>query len=483
MYGGLPKGSTTKHSPLDCDHEQSNNRISSFSHIFLVLCPGLLQFQMATMESVVKSFKGSLFSGLEPHEEWNSLAPMTTERFQFGAVALDDGYRILAVGGYHTGACVRLKSVEVYDSRTNKWTSEGWPDLNVARGSCAVTLCNCKVYVVGGTDAHGKHIDSQSIECLDLHSLPLEWKVLECRLSIARCACCAVGVGKFVYVMGGENMYKSLDSVEILDTETGLISEGPSLTTPRNGAGAALVDNAIWVIGGSIISHNDWEHDEHLSTVESIKFDPRTGRLLKSSWAQCPARMSTSRGRYGQFLAVATIGQCLVVTGGGGYRDRSVEILNAESQEWWDLPNMIIGLNGGMAVALGNSCIVVLGFSRGGEHTVESLSFTQASSKVPSLAHLSELAIMERLPEFGSVTTLLDWAEDHNAVHLKKACLALIAEHSDAEKRQKQEDSERVRRQVSNYRILYINSSSTSHIFLVLCRGFCCNFRWRRWSR
>jgi hypothetical protein len=35
---------------------------------------------------------------------------------------------------------------------------------------------------------------------------------------------------------------------------------------------------------------------------------------------------------------------------------------------------------------------------------------------------------MERLPEFGSVTTLLDWAENHNAVHLKKTCLALIEE-------------------------------------------------------
>jgi hypothetical protein len=288
-----------------------------------------------------------------------------------------------------------------------------------------------------------------------LHSLPLEWKVLEHRLSIARYACCAIGVGKFIYVMGGQHL-DSLDSVEILDTETGMISEGPSLTTPRNGAGAALVDNAIWVVGGSIIYrdiYREWEDDEHLDTVESIKVAPGTGRLLESSWAQCPARMSTSRGRYGDFLGVATIGQCLVVMGGGGYGDRSVEILNTESQEWWDLPNMIIGLNGGTAVALGNSCIIVLGCIGlgGGEHTVESLSFTHASSKVPSLAHLSELAIMERfssskfpslaqlselavmerLPEFGSVTTLLDWAEEYDAVNLKNACLAFIEKHSD----------------------------------------------------
>jgi hypothetical protein len=101
-----------------------------------------------------------------------------------------------------------------------------------------------------------------------------------------------------------------------------------------------------------------------------------------------------------------TIGQCLVVVGGNGVADNPVESLNTERQGWWALPNLIINHQGGAVVTLENSCIVVLGGgSRGQEKDVELLSFMHASRKVPSLVYLSELAIMERLREFGSVNT------------------------------------------------------------------------------
>jgi hypothetical protein len=168
-----------------------------------------------------------------------------------------------------------------------------------------------------------------SIECLDLHSLPLEWKVLEHQLLIDRYDCCAVGVGKFVYVMGSRDLRRcisSFDLVEILDTEmTGLISEGSSLSMPQFAVGAALVDNTIWVVGGC--NNNDGV----LDTVESIMIDQVTGRLLESSWMQCPARMSKLQGWH---LSVAPIGQCLVVVGGSGFVQASlVEIFNTERQE------------------------------------------------------------------------------------------------------------------------------------------------------
>ena len=407
----------------------------------------LLQLKMATMASV-KSLKGSLLSGLEPQEEWTDLAPMTLQRYGFGAVALDDGYRILVVGGLSRKGH-HFNSVEVYDSRTNQWTSEGWPDLKVGREYFAATLCNNKVYVIGGyiCGYHGNEERLDSIECLNLHSLPLEWKLLEARLSMARSNKCAVAVGKFVYVMGGYNGVSNLDLVEILDTETGLISQGPSLTTPRRGARAALVDNAIWVVGGYRGEPGEDDYYRSLATtVESIKVVPGTGRLLESAWMLCPSSMSLSRG---YCPSVATIGQCLVVIGGhagsgDSYESKSVEIFNTSSQEWWDLPNTSYGRNYGVAVTLGDSRIVALGgnppYSNHDKNpedriTVESLSFTHASSKVPSLAHLSELALMEalmeRLPEYGCVNTMLDWAEEHNAVHLMKACLALLKENSE----------------------------------------------------
>jgi hypothetical protein len=120
---------------------------------------------------------------------------------------------------------------------------------------------------------------------------------------------------------------------------------------------------------------------------------------------------------------------------GGTELESAIEIFDTQRSEWWGLPSTNIGGFGGVAVTLEDSCVVAVdietitnpdGYPVGQENTIKSLSFTNASSKVPSLAHLSELAIMERLPEFGSATTLLDWAEEHNSVHLKKACLALI---------------------------------------------------------
>ena len=163
-----------------------------------------------------------------------------------------------------------------------------------------------------------------------------------------------------------------------------------------------------------MVGGRDDYHDKTntFGSIESIKVDPVTGRLLESSWTLCPARRSKETGEY---QPVVSIGPCLVIMGAKG-----VEMFNTERQESFDLPNLY---GGRAAVKLGNSCIVVMGSHATFFSVVNSLSFTHASSKVPSLAHLSELAIMERLPEFEDVTTLLDWAKKHNAVHLQKAIL------------------------------------------------------------
>lgn len=58
-----------------------------------------------------------------------------------------------------------------------------------------------------------------------------------------------VSLGK-IYVVGGSDGSKPLDSVEIYDTETNSWVAGPSLLTPRANCGLAVLSGALYAVGG-----------------------------------------------------------------------------------------------------------------------------------------------------------------------------------------------------------------------------------------
>ena len=252
-----------------------------------------------------------------PAPKWDQMVVthMNETRHGHATVKIDE-QRILVVGGRCglLGSINCLKSTEIYDSRTKKW--EKGPDLNEERTKHAATLCNGKVYVVGGEK---DYLAKDSIECLDLSTKNHNWEMMPVELSCCREGCAAVAIGTNVYIMGGHDEEMPVSSVDILDTVTGTIQKGPSMTTERYGCVAGVVKNTIYVVGGRDGNRNLLDTVDYLSVGND-------GNPTASTWKMCTATLSTAR----IFPAVAVIKDCLIVMGGGDTQYNSNSLKSAE---------------------------------------------------------------------------------------------------------------------------------------------------------
>ena len=159
---------------------------------------------------------------------WTALAPMPTARNNFTAAVVNG--IIYAIGGSVDNTAA-LTTVEAYDPASNSWTSKA--SMPTARWGVSLGAINGIIYAAGGYNPS--------------------------------CAC-GQGVSAF------ESYNPQTDSWTAL----------PSMPTPRSNASAAVVNNILYVIGGS-----DTTGSGSVPTVES--YNPAT-----NTWTTEPA-MPTSR--------------------------------------------------------------------------------------------------------------------------------------------------------------------------------------------
>jgi N-acetylneuraminic acid mutarotase len=108
-------------------------------------------------------------------------------------------------------------------------------------------MCNGKVYVFGGA-VGDRTLLTSTIECLDLSVSPLQWVVMEHRLVTPRTGCTSVVAGTQIYVLGGYSEDSDyLLTVEVLDTETGVVTPGPTMPRGRAHIGAMVDGNELYV--------------------------------------------------------------------------------------------------------------------------------------------------------------------------------------------------------------------------------------------
>ena len=139
-----------------------------------------------------------------------------------------------------------------------------------------------------------------------------------------------------------------LNAVELYEVQTNLWSPLPPLTTPRDGAAAASLQDLVMVVGGR----------GTYSTTDTAE----TWRLGSSQWEEEPARMKTARS----CCAAVSLQkyELIVVIGGRGsaYSElKSVEAFDLETREWRSLAPMNTPRMGCVAVPVGESKILVAG--------------------------------------------------------------------------------------------------------------------------
>ena len=166
--------------------------------------------------------------------------------------------------------------------------TETLPSMLQARSDhAAVIVGGNLLFVIGGYGPGG--IALNSIEVLDLND-PREWKQFPVNLEIARYGCSAVAIDEHeIYIIGGSGQAgQILNSVEILNTSTKTISQGPSMLESRTGFAAALIGDSIVVAGG-------WQGRSILSACEQLSI--RVGSDEEARRWQPLHSMTTERGQ------------------------------------------------------------------------------------------------------------------------------------------------------------------------------------------
>jgi len=173
---------------------------------------------------------------------WTSKTPMPTTRSSATAVGYNE--EIYLFGG--TNGDSELDVVEAYNPLTNGWRSV--TNMPVAMESVAVAVVHGQAYVFGW-DKLVRVYNFTTNTWTTAGETPT-------RRAFSYASAAPVVDGK-IYLIGGievesEQSYWLSDKVEIYDTATGHWSQGPSLPRPTGGHLCVVVDDSIYVIGGTI---------------------------------------------------------------------------------------------------------------------------------------------------------------------------------------------------------------------------------------
>ncbi len=243
-------------------------------------------------------------------------------RRQYAAVAALAG-KLYLIGGQRTDAGVvpgpATGAVEVYDPRTDSWSSAA--PLPTARMGLVAAVVNGKLYAIGGqTDGFSTSVTGV-VEIFD--PATGNWSPgppMRVPRSFAAGAALAVNVAGFleprIFVAGGRvgdvDALADFDAYDPVDNLWGAL---PFMPTPRRELAAAAAGGRFLAVGGYSGLVNQW-----VATVES--YDPVTG-----AWQ---SRTPMANARSG--LVAAVVGNRLLAAGGENV-ERALSVL-----EGVDLP-------------------------------------------------------------------------------------------------------------------------------------------------
>ena len=244
-------------------------------------------------------------------------------------VAWDESKAIITGGGnesFEGTDCVFMYNKETFETET-------LPSMLQARWHHAAVIVEANLFVIGG---YGRPdgISLNSIEFLDLNN-PREWKMFPASLEISRSDCSTVAVNEHeIYIMGGTSgINQLLDSVEILNTATKTISQGPSMLKKRDRFAAALVGDSIVVAGG-------WHFGQCSNACEQLSICVGASDEEARRWQPLHSNMNTDRvAHHG-----VSFGDCLVVVGGANRAAPSLkttEVWNRSTGTWTQLSTQL----------------------------------------------------------------------------------------------------------------------------------------------
>jgi Galactose oxidase, central domain/Kelch motif len=184
--------------------------------------------------------------------QWSATGSMAEGRARHTATLLGDG-RVLVVGGsYDPDGDSGLASAELYDPESGTWTATR--SMTTGRsGQTATLLPDGSVLVAGGIGAFVNPMDPRSLASAETYDpITGRWTVAG-TLSTPRVGHTATLLDDgTVLVVGGNRIFSDpLASVEIFSPETGSWTTVASMTRPHDAHSATLLpDGRVLTVGG-----------------------------------------------------------------------------------------------------------------------------------------------------------------------------------------------------------------------------------------
>jgi N-acetylneuraminic acid mutarotase len=196
---------------------------------------------------------------------WTTKEPMPTARGGLG-VAVVNG-KIYAIGGLNND--VQLDVNEEYNPVTDTWTTK--TSMPTARSGFAIAVYNNKIYCIGGTTGDSDNVVSGFTGVVEVYDPATDTWDTETPMLTPRADLCANVLNGKIYCTGGKKywgvdpFYQELNLTEVYDPVRNIWTKKSPMPIPVLGAASAVLNNKIYVIGGSRHFQPGWE----LATVGS----------------------------------------------------------------------------------------------------------------------------------------------------------------------------------------------------------------------
>jgi N-acetylneuraminic acid mutarotase len=196
-------------------------------------------------------------------DKWQKLAGLPVERRRAGAGAAVYNGKLYLAGGIQNGHVSGTTNMfDVYDPATDKWTA--LPNAPHIRDHSMAAVVKDKLYAIGGrnTSIHEPEFGafySKVVLEVDVYDFKTgKWSTIQAKLPKGSGGGSAVVVGNALFYIGGERATDTeanaprKDVYHVNDPQTDReFFTNLDLNLPRNGAGAAVIGNTIYIAGGA----------------------------------------------------------------------------------------------------------------------------------------------------------------------------------------------------------------------------------------
>lgn len=253
---------------------------------------------------------------------WGLRAEMLEPNSEFTLASLDG--KIYVLGGYPAGR-VSVKTVQIYDTRTNTW--QLGPPLPEVNNHGMAAVVDGVIYLIGGqTDPNTAYVDT--VYALDPNAG--RW-VEKARMPTRRSAGVALPLDGKIYVAGGRPPHGH--EFAAYDPRTNSWETLPDLPSQRNHVAGAVIGGKVYVAGGRL--QGGFTSD---STTAFEAYDPKTRR-----WTVAAPMLKARSGING----VMAFG-CFHVWGGehAGGMHADHDVYDPRADRWTHLADMPIPVHG-----------------------------------------------------------------------------------------------------------------------------------------